>query len=77
MVAAACGPTLPDVRASVRPADLAPRHWPDSERGYKGGEPTVAGVVGSTTLASQSSSRPKSFHRPYILCRWHFLAAVS
>jgi hypothetical protein len=53
VVAAAHGPTLPDTRAFERPADPAPGHRPDGERGHDKGEKlAVAGAVGSATLAS-------------------------
>ncbi len=103
VVAVACGPTLADAPAFIRPADPTPGQ-PAGRRAQpcNGEKPSVAGAVGSATLAShfgasladhgpnvvlyragpqtarragslrghdhsrQSSSRPKSLHRPCI-----------
>lgn len=53
MVAAACGPTLPDALAFIRPADPAPGHRPDGGRSHEGAKTSVAGAVGSVTCPTK------------------------
>ncbi len=55
VVAVACGPTLPDARAFVRPADPAPGHRPDGGRGHERDNPAMAAPHRAASGSSSAS----------------------